>query len=121
MDLVGTCPKSFWSKWLEEGDCAGDPASGYYYYWNTRSRLLVANPTLIGAGDRFYVVAHNKLRGYAPVLTVIEADEPGAFIIVRKGGAVAVTIPEKIRGFQGLRKPWWPRESEIPFPGWKTP
>ena len=39
---------------------------------------------------------------------------------MREGGAQAVTIDEEIRGFQGVRKRWWPRELERPFPDWKT-
>ena len=41
--------------------------------------------------------------------------------IVRRGGAVAVTIDQPIPGFQGLRKPWWKREDERPFPNWRKP
>jgi len=40
MDLVGTCPKTLWKEWLEEGDCAGEPPSGYSYCWNTRDRPM---------------------------------------------------------------------------------
>jgi hypothetical protein len=27
----------------------------------------------------------------------------------------------RVRCGQGLRKRWWPRESELDFPGWRTP
>lgn len=116
-DLVGTCPKGFWEEWIAEGDAAGDSASGREYEWHTGSRLL----SRISEGDRFYVVAHGKLRGWAPVTHVQQDDNyPGGFI-ARAGGAVACTIADPIPGFRGLRERWWPREMERPFPDWKTP
>ena len=36
------------------------------------------------------------------------------------GGAVAVTIPERVTGFRGWRRRWWERDAEVPFPGWRT-
>ena len=56
MDLVGTCPKTFWEAWLEEGDCAGEPESGTVYAWFTKHRLGDS----IRPGDRLYIVAHGK-------------------------------------------------------------
>lgn len=111
VDLVGTCPKDFWFEWIAEGDAAGDETpNGTDWGWYTHHHLIGA----IRPGNRFYVVAHGKLRGYATVTLV----RPGA--IIRRAGAVAVTIDESIPGFQGLRERWWPRESEVPFPDWKT-
>jgi hypothetical protein len=75
---------------------------------------------LIHPGDRFYVVAHGKLRGWAPVVRV-HHDGDGGHVIIRKGGAVACTVSEPIPGFRGLRVRWWKREDEIPFPDWKKP
>ncbi|HCX68566.1 hypothetical protein [Parvibaculum sp.] len=111
VDLVGTCPKDFWKEWIAEGDIAGTPESGQTWGWYTRHSYRF----LIRPGDRFYVVAHGKLRGYAPVIGM---DGPA---ILRRGGAVAVTIDEPIPGFRGLRKRWWPREVEQPFPDWRLP
>jgi len=108
-DLVATCPKDFWSEWIAEGDPAGAPESGEEWGWFTRHHLIGQ----IQPGDRLYVVAHGRLRGYAPV-TRVTADAIG-----RRGGAVAVTIDESIPGFQGLRERWWPRDAERPFPDWK--
>src|SRR5665213_849820 len=110
-DLVGTCPKSFWEEWIAEGDAAGDPDTGEEWGWFTQSPLR----RLIGIGDRFYVVAHGKLRGYS----LVTAMWGGA--IVRKGGGVACTIDEPIPGFRGLRRRWWPRETERAFHEWKVP
>jgi hypothetical protein len=123
VDLVGTCPKGFWEEWIAEGDAASDKPGVVYpsitgeeWGWYTRSPVA----RNIEVGDRFYVVAHGKLRGWAPV-TRIGRDAGGGWIICRKGNAVACSIPEVIPGFQGLRERWWPREREIPFLDWREP
>ena len=59
------------------------------------------------------MVAHGKLRGYAPLTRL----RPGALIWA--GNAVAVTIDESIPGFRGWRYRWWDREAERPFPEWR--
>lgn len=110
VDLVGTCPKSFWLKWIAEGDAAGDPPTGTEWGWFTEHRYR----SLIKPGDRFYVVAWGRLRGYA-IVTKLWG---GA--IVREAGAVACTIDEPIPGFRGLRQRWWDRAIEKPFPDWQA-
>lgn len=112
-DLVVTVPQALWLDWIEEGDAAGDPCTGeeWAYWVGIRPR--------IEAGDRLYVVAWRRLRGYAPVTLVVERD--GRFGICRSGDAVACTIDEPIPGFRGFRKVWWQREAERPFPGWRAP
>lgn len=115
-DLVGTCPKDFWEEWITEGDAAGDPETGEDWHWYTRDPTALT----IKPGERFYIVAHGKLRGYAPVVRV-ENNERGGLAIVRHGGAVACTIPQPIPGFRGLRRVWWKREDEQPFADWKKP
>lgn len=113
-DLVGTCPKDFWFEWIAEGDPAGTPETGEEWGWYTRDRLaLTAKP-----GDRFYVVAHGLLRGYAPIVRVHDAGD--SFVICRKGGAVACTIERAIPGFRGLRQRWWHRIDERPFLEWQS-
>ena len=72
-------------------------------------------------GGRFYVVSHGKLRGYAPILRVVGSFWDPFSEIIRGRGAVAITIPDPIPGFRGLRKRWWDRADETPFPDWKTP
>jgi hypothetical protein len=118
MDLVGTCPKGFWEEWISEGNCAGDPErADIEYYWFTRSKLTLK----LQPGDRFYVVCNGSLRGWAPVvriLTDIQNDKQ-YFAIARSCGAVACTILQNIPGFRGLRKRWWEREEELPFPDWR--
>ena len=100
-DLVGTCPKDFWEEWIAEGDAAGTHprlAIGAEWSWYTRHSLALT----IKRGDRFYVVAHGKLRGFAPVTRVGQLGL-GQYEIVRRGGAVACTIAAPIPGFRGLR------------------
>lgn len=63
-DLVGTCPKGFWHQWIAEGDCAGDPTTGTEWGWYVDRRPNIQ------PGDRLYIVAHGKLRGWAPVTAV---------------------------------------------------
>lgn len=116
-DLVGTCPKDFWLEWIAEGDAAGDPETSQEWGWYTKHSLI----RLIRPGDRFYVVAHGKLRGYAPVTSILRNTFGQPVAIGRRGGAVAVTIAEEIPGFRGLRRPWWLARNERPFPDWRTP
>ena len=110
VDLVGTCPKDFWREWIAEGDAVGEPETGEEWGWYSNHSFM----RLIQPGDRLYVVAHGQLRGYATVTRV----EPGC--ICRRGGAVACTIDEPVPGFRGLRRVWWQRKAERPFPDWKT-
>jgi hypothetical protein len=114
-DLVGTCPKDFWEEWIAEGDAAGEPYTGEEWGWYTGDRKARS----IQPGDRFYVVAHGRLRGWAPVMRVDVGGDGKSYAIIRHGGGVACTIAEPIPGFRGLRLRWWNRESEVPFPDWK--
>jgi len=122
MNLVVTVPKWFWPEWIAEGDPAGAPASGTEWGF-----FMGGNKPPIGPGDRLYIVAHNRLRGYSPVtaLRFVPGEygptERGKWAICREGGAVAVTIDEPIKGFQGFRKVWWKPEAEKPFPNWREP
>ena len=117
-DVVVTVPKALWRAWLAEGDLAGQPwghgdagADGEYFF-------SVSSVPQIKPGERVYVVAHGKLRGYAPLVRVERRGRPS---LVRCGDAVAVTIPQTIQGFQGYRYRWWRRENEVPFPDWMRP
>ena len=129
-DCVVTVPQNFThpdapglrglDAWAAEGDAAGEPESGQEWWFTTYGPLPVFVP-----GDRLYIVCEGRLRGYSP-LTAVYYDEsrlrngqaPIAF--VRRGGAVAVTIPEPIVGFRGWRARWWDRSIEVPFPDWRT-
>lgn len=113
-DLVVTCPKTFWRQWIAEGDAAGDPPSGEEWAW-----FLGGRKPPIQKGDRLYVVAHGKLRGYAPVTRLVETNQGWA--ICREAGAVAVTVHFSIPGFRGWRYVWWRRDQEHAFPDWRTP
>jgi hypothetical protein len=134
-DLVGTCPKDFWEQWIAEGDAAGTPScktcGGEGSVGQADEGTLAACPDCeewswytkhplardINPGDRFYVVAHGKLRGWAPV-TRVEVIDWHSYAICRRGGAVACTVPFVIPGFRGLRIRWWPRSQEQQFPDW---
>lgn len=116
-DIVVTVPKGLWQEWLAEGDLPGDPPKFRSHFWIAKQSLPECVP-----GDRVYIVAHGRLRGYAPLVGV-EAScklRPERACLMREGGAVAVTIPEPIRGFMGWRERWWKREDEVAFPEWKT-
>lgn len=118
-DLVVTCPRHFFREWIAEGDAAGDEYEGGSWAWYT-GRGTWGDQKFrppIEPGERLYVVAWGMLRGYAPVVDVRIID--GKWAIIREGGAVAVTIDEPIRGFQGWRKVWWPRSAERPFLEWR--
>jgi hypothetical protein len=115
MDVVVTVPKARWEEWIAEGQLPGEPKGcDEFFFW-----LSAVNLPKIERGERVYIVAHGKLRGYAP-LTRLYRDAYGA-ALCRRGGAVAVTIDEAVRGFRGWRKAWWDRSEEIPFPDWQTP
>lgn len=110
MDLVVTVPKDIWADWIAEGDAVGEPESGEE--WG----FAVGQRPDIKPGDRLYVVAHERLRGYAVVTRVAETGQ--GWSIGRRGQAVACTIPERIKGFRGARRRWWDRDAEQPFPDW---
>ena len=114
-DLVATCPKHFWEEWIAEGDAAGEPYTGEEWGWYTGARMAAT----MRPCDRLYIVAHGKLRGYAPVTLVVKTDR--GWCICRRGNAVACTIGQPIPGFRGLRRRWWKREHERPFQDWRRP
>jgi hypothetical protein len=111
-DLVVTVPKELWADWIAEGDAAGSPETG-----ETWGFQLSSQQPPIDIGDRLYIVAHGRLRGYAPVTKVALID--GRWWVGRKGGAVAVTVPFPIPGFRGWRRKWWKSSGESPFPAWE--
>jgi hypothetical protein len=117
-DVVVTVPMGQWQSWKDEGDLPGQPATYQSHFWIRDGHL----PS-IRAGERIYIVAHGKLRGYAPLVAVEGCCwlDNNRACLLREGGAVAVTLPEPIRGFQGWRYVWWRREDEIPFPDWEKP
>lgn len=112
-DLVVTVPKGMWFDWIDEGDAAGESPTGEEWGFY----LGGARPD-IQRGDRLYIVAHGRVRGYAPVTRSVRYGSQ--WVICREAGAVAMTIPEPVKGFQGWRRRWWERTVEIPFPAWKT-
>jgi len=129
MDVVVTVPKAIWTPWIEEGDAVGAPPTGEAWGFSTWG----VQPKIV-PGERVYVVAHGRLRGYAPLVSVRfepsalregcgESKKPsllGRVVFIRGAGAEAMTIREAIRGFRGWRQRWWNVGDEIPFPDWKT-
>jgi hypothetical protein len=116
-DVVVTVPKRLWEGWILEGDSAGEPPTGEewgFYTGNAGNGRPGVEP-----GDRVYVVAHGRIRGYAPLTRLVL--QPGRIVFCRAAGAVAVTIPDPVRGFQGWRYRWWDRSIEVPFPEWRRP
>jgi hypothetical protein len=123
MDIVVTVPKTFTHEcapgkrglaaWIAEGDAAGETWSGTHWSFTVGG----AEPNIL-IGERVYVVCEGRLRGYAPL---VELSRDGyRWELIRGGGAVAITIPEAIKGFRGWRYRWWRRDEEIPFPRWKV-
>lgn len=99
--------------WCAEGDAAGEHETGTLWRFTTSG----GRPD-IARGERVYIVCEDRLRGYAPLMYLdCEGNRVG---LIRGGGAVAVTIPEKVTGFRGWRYRWWERDQEEPFPDWQT-
>jgi hypothetical protein len=113
-DVVVTVPRDRWQEWLREGDLAGQRWSGQRYEF----RLRVNGVPKIVPGERVYIVARGRLRGYAPLLELDSG--AGEVRLIRGGEAVAVTIPFEIGGFQGFRYRWWERRQEQPFAEWRS-
>jgi hypothetical protein len=100
-------------------DLLDDNSPGTELVWSRRdseSMWHLADPD-----QRVYVVALGKLRGYAP-LYAVQTDETERELqaFIRRGGAVAVTVDQAIRGFRGWRYRWWERNAERAFPDWQT-
>lgn len=116
-DVVVTVPKGLWAEWIDEGALPGEDANYEYHFW-----LGGALPDM-AEGERVYIVAHGKLRGFAPLVRLERhcVIRPAVGCLMREGGAEAVTIAEPIRGFQGFRYRWWDRADESPFPDWSKP
>ncbi len=99
--------------WCAEGDIAGAEYTGSLWRFTTSGGRPNITP-----GERVYIVCEDRLRGYAPLVRL--RCEGRSVNLIRGGGAVAVTIPERITGFRGWRYRWWDREDEERFPGWRT-
>lgn len=116
-DVVVTVPLSFgMDAWYCEGDPAGTPWTGQLWDFTCG-----CNKPNIQKGDRVYVVYDYLLRGYAPLVDLVKVKNyrgGWSWSLVRGGGAVALTIPKKIKGFRGWRYCWWDRSIERPFPEW---
>lgn len=122
-DVVVTVPKTFThpvapdakglAAWIAEGDAAGEPWSGTEWEFTVGGLRPTIEP-----GERVYIVCEGRLRGYAPLIR-LESEGSYRWLLIRGGGAVAVTIPGRVIGFRGWRRRWWERSRECPFPDWK--
>ena len=113
-DVCVTVPKGMWESWLSEGDLPGFAETGGEYAFYLGGPMPNIEP-----GERVYIVAHGKLRGYAPLIRIMRT--ASGYALIRGGGAVACTIPGKTTGFRGWRYRWWNREDEVAFPTWMHP
>lgn len=111
-DVVVTIPKQWWRTWLMEGDLPGEPPTGREYMYKVRGRPVIE------PGERVYIVAGGKLRGYAPLVRA-EKGIGGNLYLIRADGAVAVTIDRPTKGFRGFRYRDWDYAEEKPFPNWR--
>lgn len=118
LDVVVTVPRNLWSQWIAEGDGPDEPWSGYDCHF-----FLNGHPPDILPSERVYIVAHGKLRGYAPLVKIERSCQLslGRYCLLRRGGAVAVTMDHPITGFRGFKYRWWRWEDERPFPHWRSP
>jgi hypothetical protein len=122
-DIVVTVPKNFiygdarpgLAAWCSEGDCAGDKWTGGLYQFT-----VGGGKPPIAPGERVYIVCNGRVRGYAPLVRM-DSLGMGRWALIRGGGAVAVTIAERVIGFRGWRRRWWGLDQEVPFPDWKSP
>lgn len=116
-DCVVTVPMRLREEWIDEGDLPGEPYTGDTFHFWLGGPLPEMQP-----GERVYVVAHGKLRGYAPLVSIERRCRlrPSVGCLVRRGDAVAVTIDRPIRGFRGWRYVDWDRSEEKPFPDWRS-
>lgn len=115
-DIVVTVPLTFGlDRWIDEGDAAGQPWSGEFWDFGVAGGKPDIQPS-----ERVYIVYSRKLRGYAPLVDLVQ-ERPGYWYLVRGGNAVAVTVDEPIIGFRGWRRRWWDRDLERPFPEWQKP
>ncbi|KKN15044.1 hypothetical protein LCGC14_0990070 [marine sediment metagenome] len=80
--------------WCAEGDAAGEPNSGQLWRFATSG----GRPNIV-PGERVYIICEDRIRGYAPLVRL--RCEGRLICLIRGGGAVAVTIPEKVSGGRG--------------------
>jgi hypothetical protein len=87
-DVVVTVPMAQWPAWIDEGDLPGQEAQFASHFW-LRRPLPEIFPT-----DRVYIVAHGRVRGYAPLVDSEQSCQlrPEVGCLVRSDGAEAVTL-----------------------------
>lgn len=134
-DVVVTVPKNQWTHWLEEGDLAlplATPDRPTGWRGENEYGFVVPSRPQIEPGERVYVVAFNRVRGYAPLVRIDEnivkfgyerrwgPRRDNRVALVRRGGAVPMTIAQGVVGFQGFRYRWWDLEDEFQMRDWEV-
>lgn len=114
-DVVVTVPADLWFDWLDEGDLAGQSSAESGQEWGFFGGGPMPH---VLPGERVYIVAHRRLRGYAPLTRRVRTST--GWCLCRRGGAVACTVPFEIPGFRGWRNRWWHHDAETLFPDWRT-
>jgi hypothetical protein len=146
-DVVVTVPKALWEIWIDEGDLPGEAYNGeneYHFFGRGRTPTIdpgervyiVAHGLLRGYAPLVRLEMHTQIidtfkpRTFTTAIyshhdaRLLHKPVPdwwwqgATYALVRHGGAVAVTIPQPIRGFQGWRYRWWNEDEETPFPDW---
>ncbi len=73
----------------------------------------------IGPGDRVYLVAWGRVRGYVRMAKL--SNTLDGWVLGCSSAVVPTTIPAVgIATFRGAKAPWWKRPDEQPFPGWAS-
>ena len=136
-DFAATVRAPEWEQWLcdwpwiegdpraDAGSLAGEPA------WWSRAKLA----RKVERGSRLYICCRGRLRLWVALRPIGKhyetaqegRDERGLWIPLCIDGSPPgggpwwqpVTIDADIPGFRGLRRRWWPRESEIACPDWR--
>ncbi len=112
-DVVVCVPRAKWRDWIGEGVLAGQSSTQRFGFY-----VRSAERPPIEPGDRVYVIAWDRLRGYAPLVELKE--EPDGYTFVRTGNAVSCTLPAEVKGFPGWKLRWWQLADEQPFAGWQV-
>lgn len=87
-DVVVTVPKDRWATWLAEGDLPGQAAE-------YESHFMLGGPLpAIQRGERVWIVAYGRVRGFAPLVRVERSCslDPSRGCLLRAGGAEARTV-----------------------------
>ena len=130
LDFVATVRAPEWEQWLCDWACIESDPRADAAWW---SRAKLARK--VERGSRLYICCRGRLRLWVALRPIGKfretcqegRDERGLWIPLCIDGSPPgggpwwqpVTLDADIRGFRGLRRRWWPRESEIACPDWR--